>query len=67
MLSRLRSDAGVGVVAFLIALGSLLVGGAAAAGAVGTVIQKYGPADGNAVQNGPKQPLPPGELLGYGG
>jgi hypothetical protein len=67
MLSRLKSDAGVGAATFLLAVGCLIVGGGAAAGAVGVVISKYGPGDGGAVQNGPKDLVPPDQLLDYGG
>jgi hypothetical protein len=67
MLSRMKVDAGLGLATLLIAVGSILAGGAAAAGAVVAVINSYGPADHKAVQNGPKDLVPPDQILSYGG
>jgi hypothetical protein len=67
MFDRVKSDAGVGVATFLIAVGCVLVGGGAAAGAVVSVINNYGPQDNHAVQTGPKTVVPPDEVLSYGG
>lgn len=67
MLSRMRSDAGLGLMALVIAAGSVLAGGAAATGAVIAVINTYGPNDQGAIQNGPQNVVPPEQVLSYGG
>lgn len=68
MLStRFKSDTGQAVTALLIGVGSLFVGTAAAVGAVVAVVSHYGPQDQNALQNGPKNVLPPDQVLSYGG
>ena len=67
MLDRLKSDAGFGVATFLLAVGCVLVGGGAAAGAVAQVLKSYGPQDNHAVQTGPKDLVPPQDVLTYGG
>ena len=65
--SRLKSDAGLALTALVIGVGSLFVGTAAAVTAVVAVINSYGPGDSGAVQNGPKDVLPPDAILTYGG
>jgi hypothetical protein len=67
MLDRLKSDAGFGVASFLMVVGCVLVGGGAATGAAFSVINNYGPKDGHAVQTGPKDLVPPDQVLTYGG
>jgi hypothetical protein len=66
-MSRLRSDSGFAAAALLIGVGSVLAGGAAATAAVITVVKSYGPGDAAATQDGPKDVLPPDEVLTYGG
>lgn len=67
MRHRFTSDAGFGLATILVTVGCLLTGGAAATGAVVTVLKSYGPQDSKAVQHGPKTVVPPEQVLNYGG
>lgn len=67
MLDRLKSDAGFGVASLLIIVGCVVVGGGAATGAAVSVLNSYGPKDSHAVQTGPKDVVPPQDVLTYGG
>ncbi|ADU48172.1 hypothetical protein [Intrasporangium calvum] len=53
--------------AVLIALASLVAGGAIAAAAVNQVVTSSAPNDSSAVQTGPKELVEPSELINYGG
>jgi hypothetical protein len=53
--------------ALLIAVASLVAGGAIAASAVNAVVTSSAPDDSSAVQTGPKELVEPSELINYGG
>jgi hypothetical protein len=61
-----RSERGEVSAAVVLVL-SVLLGGGAAAAAVATVVSTQGPGDSAAVQSGPKDVLPPEQVINYGG
>lgn len=68
-MSRFRatSDRGEVATAAVLTIAGIVLGGVAAVGAAVAVVSEYGPGDGTAVQDGPKDVLPPDQILTYGG
>ncbi|MGL5816767.1 MAG: hypothetical protein ACRCYR_04335 [Phycicoccus sp.] len=62
--STARGSALPGIVLLLV---SLVAGFGMAFAAAATIVSTSGPGDGTAVTDGQQQPLPPEELLEYGG
>ncbi|MGL5927863.1 MAG: hypothetical protein ACRCY8_02900 [Dermatophilaceae bacterium] len=63
-ITTARGSARSGLVLLLV---SLLAGVGMAFAAAATIVSTSGPGDGAAVTDGQQQPLPPEELLEYGG
>ncbi len=62
-----RGECGKVGTGFVVTLLSLILGVGAATGAVLAVVNANGPQDSRAVQSGPKDVLPPADLIPYGG
>lgn len=62
-----RGESGAISNAAAVTLLSVVLGGGAAAAAVVTVVTTQGPQDSNAIQTGPKDILPPEQIIPYGG
>jgi hypothetical protein len=62
-----RDERGVISSAAAVTLLSAVLGGGAAVAAVATIVSANAPDDAKAVQTGPAAPVPPQELIPYGG
>jgi hypothetical protein len=62
-----RDERGVISSAAAVTLLSAVLGGGAAVAAVATIVATNAPDDTQAVQTGPAAPVPPQELIPYGG
>ncbi|MGL4177698.1 MAG: hypothetical protein ACRCSN_16700 [Dermatophilaceae bacterium] len=66
-MSEIVNARGSALSGIILLLVSLLAGVAMAFATAATIVSTSGPGDGAAVTDGQQQPLPPEELLEYGG